>query len=61
MFTTWLSTDLSCCSHCSHLFCDKMLIDLLIYFRKGALFLNELCFDLEAEMNQLLHEGISKA
>ena len=30
-----------------------MLIDPLIYFRKRVLFLNELRFDLEAEMNQL--------
>ena len=53
MIITWLSTDLSQCSHCSHLFCDEMLIDLLILFRKRVLFSNELRFDLEAEMNQL--------
>ena len=53
MFTTWLSTDLSRCSQCSRLFCDKMLIDPLIYFRKGVLLSNELRFNLEAEMNQL--------
>ena len=43
LFTSWLSTDLSLCSHCSRLFCDKMLIDPLIYFRKGFFFSNELC------------------
>ena len=52
MFTTCLSTDLSRHSHFSRLFCDKILIDLLIYFTKGVLFSNELCFNVEAEMNQ---------
>ena len=43
LFTSWLSTDVSRCSHCSRLFCDKMLIDPLFYFRKGFFFSNELC------------------
>ena len=34
-------------------FCDKMLIDPLIYFRKGVLFSNDLRCYVEAETNQL--------
>lgn len=51
LFTSWVSPDISRCAHCSRLFCDKMLIDLLVCFRNGAYFSNELRFELEAEMN----------